>query len=77
MVAVTGSSEGIARQTLDLYFEPDRGVMPRQGRIDMAGLTQVIAFMGEGGMVQQPMPPVWIGANGAKVRRKPGEGGDH
>ena len=28
MVAVTGSSEDIARQTLELYFEPDRGICP-------------------------------------------------
>ena len=38
MVAVTGSTEDIARQTLALYFEPDRGVMPKQGEISIAGL---------------------------------------
>ena len=27
----TGSSEVIARPTLALYFDPDRGVMPKQG----------------------------------------------
>ncbi len=32
MVAVTGSSEDIARQTLALYFEPDRGVDAEAGR---------------------------------------------
>lgn len=57
MVAVTGSSEDIARQTLKLYFEPDRGVMPKQGEINMAGLSQVIAFMGEGGAIASPPPP--------------------
>jgi ABC-type nitrate/sulfonate/bicarbonate transport system substrate-binding protein len=56
MVAVTGSTEDIARQTLALYFEPDRGVVPKQGEISVAGLGQVIAFMGEGGMLQQPLP---------------------
>jgi NitT/TauT family transport system substrate-binding protein len=56
MVAVTGSTEDIARQTLALYFEPDRGVVPKQGEISIAGLGQVIAFMGEGGMLQQPFP---------------------
>jgi ABC-type nitrate/sulfonate/bicarbonate transport system substrate-binding protein len=56
MVAVTGSSEDIARQTLALYFEPDRGVMPKQGEINIAGLAQVIAFMGDGGMLAQPLP---------------------
>ena len=57
MVAVTGSSEDIARQTLALYFEPDRGVVPRQGEINMAGLAQVIAFMAEGGVIPPPLPP--------------------
>jgi len=56
MVAVTGSSEEIARQTLALYFEPDRGVMPKQGEVNIAGLAQVIAFMGDGGMLKHPLP---------------------
>lgn len=56
MVTVTGSSEAIARETLALYFEPDRGVLPKQAEINMAGLSQVIAFMGEGGMIPAPLP---------------------
>jgi ABC-type nitrate/sulfonate/bicarbonate transport system substrate-binding protein len=57
MVAVTGSTEDIAGQTLALYLEPDRGVMPKQAEFSIAGLAQVIAFMGEGGMLPQPLPP--------------------
>jgi ABC-type nitrate/sulfonate/bicarbonate transport system substrate-binding protein len=57
MVAVTGSSEDIARQTLALYFEPDRGVVPKQGEINVAGLAQVIAFMAEGRVIAPPPPP--------------------
>jgi ABC-type nitrate/sulfonate/bicarbonate transport system substrate-binding protein len=57
MVAVTGSTEDIARQTLALYFEPDRGVMPKHAEFSIAGLAQVIAFMGDGGMLAQPLPP--------------------
>ena len=34
MVEQTGSSEEIARAVMALYFEPDRGVMPRQAEID-------------------------------------------
>jgi hypothetical protein len=56
MVAVTGSTEAIARETLALYFEPDRGVLPKQAEINMAGLSQVIAFMGEGGVIASPLP---------------------
>lgn len=56
MVSVTGSTEDIARQTLALYFEPDRGVMPKQGEVSVAGLAQVVAFMGDGGMLARPLP---------------------
>jgi ABC-type nitrate/sulfonate/bicarbonate transport system substrate-binding protein len=56
IVELTGSSEAIARQTLKLYFEPERGVMPQQGEIDLQGLAQVIAFMGEGGVIKPPLP---------------------
>ncbi|HEV8341529.1 MAG TPA: ABC transporter substrate-binding protein [Candidatus Binatia bacterium] len=52
----TGSSEEIARQTLALYFEPDRGVVPKQGEIDVQGLGQVIQFMAEAGELKPPLP---------------------
>lgn len=52
----TGSSEAIARAVMTLYFEPDRGVMPRQAEIDLKGLAQVIAFMGEAGALPSPLP---------------------
>ena len=32
IVETTGTSETIARETLRLYFEPDRGVFPRRGK---------------------------------------------
>jgi ABC-type nitrate/sulfonate/bicarbonate transport system substrate-binding protein len=56
IVELTGSSDQIARQTLALYFEPDRGVVPKQAEIDLKGLAQVIAFMGEGGAITPPLP---------------------
>jgi ABC-type nitrate/sulfonate/bicarbonate transport system substrate-binding protein len=56
IVELTGSSEAIARQTLKLYFEPEQGVMPKQGEIDLKGLAQVIAFMREGGVLKPPLP---------------------
>jgi hypothetical protein len=58
MVEQTGSSEEIARAVMALYFEPDRGVMPHQAEIDLKGLAQVIAFMGEAGELSTPLPPV-------------------
>ena len=56
IVAVSGVSDKIARETLKLYFQPDRGVIPRAGEIDLKGLAQVIAFMGEAGVLKTPLP---------------------
>lgn len=56
IVAHTGASEEIARETLTLYFEPERGVVPRQSEINIEGLAQVIAFMGEAGVLKTPLP---------------------
>ncbi len=58
VVDTTGSSEAIARQTLSLYFDPDRGVVPKQAEIDMEGFNQVIQVMAEAGEVKPPMPAV-------------------
>jgi ABC-type nitrate/sulfonate/bicarbonate transport system substrate-binding protein len=56
IVALTGASDGIARATLALYLDPDRGVLPQHAEIDLGGLAQVIAFMGEGGTIKPPLP---------------------
>ena len=56
IVELTGTTDDIARATLALYLDPDRGVMPRQAEIDLKGLAQVIAFMGEGGTIKPPLP---------------------
>ena len=52
----TGSSEEIARQTLALYFDPDRGVFPKQGEIDVKGFAQVIQVMADAGELAPPLP---------------------
>ena len=56
-IAVTGSAEEIVRQTLALYFDPDRGVVPKQAELDVKGLAQVIQFMAEAGELKPPLPP--------------------
>ena len=56
VVELTGSTDAVARETLKLYFEPDRGVLPKAAEIDMSGLSKVIAFMGEGGAIKPPLP---------------------
>lgn len=56
VVDLTGASENIARATLALYLDPDRGVVPKQAEIDLGGMGQVIAFMEQGGTVKPPLP---------------------
>ena len=56
VIDTTGSSEAIARQTLSLYFDPDRGVIPQQAEIDMKGFNQVIRVMAEAGQLHAPLP---------------------
>lgn len=51
-----GISPAMAAKVLALYFEPERGVLPRQGEIDMVGLAQVIAMMAEAGQISAPLP---------------------
>jgi ABC-type nitrate/sulfonate/bicarbonate transport system substrate-binding protein len=57
IVETTGSTEAIAKQTLRLFFEPERGVLPKQAEINLKGLEQVIAFMAEAGNLKPPLPP--------------------
>jgi ABC-type nitrate/sulfonate/bicarbonate transport system substrate-binding protein len=56
IVETIDASPEIAEQTLNLFFEPERNVLPRQAEINLKGLAQVIAFMGEAGTVKQPLP---------------------
>ena len=52
----TNASEAIAQQTLALFFDPERGVLPKQAEINLKGLAQVIAMMGEAGAIKAPLP---------------------
>src|SRR5258707_13274556 len=49
IVDTTGSSEDIARQTLSLYFDPDRGVVPKEGEIEIEGVDEAIVVIGHAG----------------------------
>ena len=57
IVDTTDTPADIAQQTLTLFFEPERNVLPKQGEINVKGLAQVIAFMGEAGTIKHPLPP--------------------
>jgi hypothetical protein len=55
-VETTGAPVEVARQILALYYEPDRGVMPRQAEINMAGIAKVIELLAETGQIGGPLP---------------------
>jgi ABC-type nitrate/sulfonate/bicarbonate transport system substrate-binding protein len=56
IVVTTGCSAVIAAQTLDLFNEPGRDVLPKRGEIDLKGLQQVIAMMAQAGLLKPPLP---------------------
>lgn len=56
IVDITGVAPAIAERVLDLYAQPGRQALPRQGEIDMKGLAQAIAFMSEAGQLEGALP---------------------
>jgi NitT/TauT family transport system substrate-binding protein len=56
IVELTGVPPAIAEGVLALYADSGRKVLPEHGEIDLAGLAQVIAFMGEAGQLKAPLP---------------------
>jgi len=54
---VTGAPLDVMQAVLAFYYEPDRGVMPRQGEIDMAGVAKVIELLGRTGELKPRCPP--------------------
>jgi ABC-type nitrate/sulfonate/bicarbonate transport system substrate-binding protein len=53
---MTGAPIDVMRAVLAFYYEPDRGVMPKQGEIDMAGIAKVIELLGRSGELKAPLP---------------------
>jgi ABC-type nitrate/sulfonate/bicarbonate transport system substrate-binding protein len=53
---MTGAPIDVMRAVLAFYYEPDRGVMPKQGEIDMAGVAKVIELLGRTGELKAPLP---------------------
>jgi ABC-type nitrate/sulfonate/bicarbonate transport system substrate-binding protein len=49
-------SKTAAAAVLSLYFEPERGVLPLEGEIDMSSLANVIALMAARGEISGPLP---------------------
>jgi NitT/TauT family transport system substrate-binding protein len=56
IIDITGVTPAIAERALELYA--GKKVLPRRGEIDVNGLAQVIAFMGETGQLRAPLPEV-------------------
>ncbi len=56
VVEITGANEQVARAVLALYYEPDRGVMPKQGEINIAGVNKVVGLLADAGQIGKPVP---------------------
>lgn len=56
VVEITGANEQVARAVLALYYEPDRGVMPKQAEINIAGVNTVVALLADAGQIGKPVP---------------------
>jgi ABC-type nitrate/sulfonate/bicarbonate transport system substrate-binding protein len=52
----TGAPAEVARAILNLYYEPDRGIMPRQAEINMPGMAEVIKLLVGSGQINGPAP---------------------
>jgi ABC-type nitrate/sulfonate/bicarbonate transport system substrate-binding protein len=57
IVETTGAPEDVARAILALYYEPDRGILPKQAEINMAGIAKVIELLAASGQISaSPLP---------------------
>src|SRR5438105_4948725 len=56
IVETTGAPEDVARAMLAFYYEPDRGVMPKQAEISMPGMAKVIELLGQTAELKAPLP---------------------
>jgi ABC-type nitrate/sulfonate/bicarbonate transport system substrate-binding protein len=57
MVEATDAKPDMVADILKLYYEPDRGVMPRQAEIKMDGIEKVIQLLADSGQIPKPAPP--------------------
>jgi ABC-type nitrate/sulfonate/bicarbonate transport system substrate-binding protein len=57
IVETTGAPDDVAHAMLAFYYEPDRGVMPKQAEISMPGMAKVIELLGQTGDLKPPLPP--------------------
>jgi ABC-type nitrate/sulfonate/bicarbonate transport system substrate-binding protein len=56
LTETTGAPPDVARVMLAFYYEPDRGVMPRQAEISLPGVAKVIELLGASGALKAPLP---------------------
>lgn len=56
MRETTDTPPDMTRGILALYFEPDRGVMPKQAEIDIKGVEAVTALLVQTGQIAKPGP---------------------
>ena len=56
IVETTGATADTAKRIMSLYLDPDRGVLPMRGELNVPGIAQVIADMTEAGAISGEPP---------------------
>ncbi|MDH7794249.1 MULTISPECIES: ABC transporter substrate-binding protein [unclassified Beijerinckia] len=56
VVEATGASAEDSREIYKLYYEPNKGVMPKRGEINVEGVAKVIELLGTASLLQKPLP---------------------
>jgi ABC-type nitrate/sulfonate/bicarbonate transport system substrate-binding protein len=56
LTETTGAPPDVARAMLAFYYDPYRGVMPRQAEISLPGVAKVIELLGITGALKAPLP---------------------
>jgi len=54
MVETTDAKPDMTTEILKLYYQPDRGVMPKQAEIKMDGIEKVIQMLADTGQIPKP-----------------------
>ena len=57
MVEMTDAKPDMTADILKLYYQPERGVMPKQAEIKMDGIAKVIQLLADTGQIAKPAPP--------------------
>jgi ABC-type nitrate/sulfonate/bicarbonate transport system substrate-binding protein len=54
--STTGAAPDVVSEIYDIYYKPNRGALPKQGEINVAGVTKTLELLGESRQLEGPLP---------------------